>query len=473
MTSDPEPAPVPARVRLALPDGPLRDRLQAALETSGVAVEAGTAGVGDDDKDVDVVVVARQHLDGARGAGAPRVDLAGGAGVVVLDEDGAEQTRSDLMASGASLVLDATDAPTDLASSIRTVAEAEQDGGLTGPAGRDPDSAPRLADFLSRSPYMQSFLDTVRRLTDADSTLLVTGETGVGKERLARAIHAESPRAAGPFVSVNCGALPEALLESELFGHVKGAFTGADQDRVGVFEAADGGTLFLDEVGEMPLVLQVRLLTALQRREVTPLGTHEPRRVDVRVIAATNRDVRAQVREGTFREDLYYRLAVVPLEIPALRERPEDVPDLVGRLVHFFRDRLPTSRVERVAPDALEAMVAHDWPGNVRELVNAVERGMLLSEGEELARAALPPEVVAGAGSAARAKPAAPDTGATLKQVREAAVAAAEEAYLRALLAEEEGSIQRTASRAGISPRALYDRLKRYAIDKAEFKPPR
>jgi DNA-binding NtrC family response regulator len=214
----------------------------------------------------------------------------------------------------------------------------------------------------------------------------------------------------------------------------------------------------------------VKLLTVLQRREVVRLGTSDPRPVDVRVLAATNRDVRAQVERGDFREDLYYRLAVVPLEIPALRERREDIPDLVGGLVRFFRDMLPGCRVERVSKEALAALVDHEWPGNVRELINAVERGMLLSRGEELELSALPPEVSGAAAGALAPAGVAVDLSSTLKEVREAAVAAAEREYLDRLLAANEGRINDSAQQAGISTRALYDRLKRYGIDKDDYR---
>jgi DNA-binding NtrC family response regulator len=319
-------------------------------------------------------------------------------------------------------------------------------------------------------------------VADATAPLLITGETGVGKERLARAIHAEISRSERPFVAVNCAALPEQLLESELFGQEKGSFTGADARRTGRFEQAAGGTIFLDEIGEMPTHLQVKLLNVLQRGEVQRIGAAAPLRVDARVMAATNRDVTSEVEAGTFREDLYYRLNVVPLEIPALRERREDIPDLVGSLIQALHQDSPDSAVEGIAEDALEALMAYAWPGNVRELINVIERGMLLARGPRIELADLPEQIAGRAaaalpgssGSAASAAPAPElppgwrDLGS--KKVRQWAIDRVERAYLTAVLTETSGVVAETARRAGISPRALYDRMRRHELDKDDFK---
>ncbi|MBL6720362.1 MAG: sigma 54-interacting transcriptional regulator [Planctomycetes bacterium] len=228
------------------------------------------------------------------------------------------------------------------------------------PAARIPIATgePALVDFASRSPRMRRFLRLVNRVVDTDSSLLLTGETGVGKERLAQAIHNEGARASGPFVSVNCGAIPESLLESELFGHQPGAFTGAERLKRGRFELAERGTIFLDEIGEMPLHLQVNLLSVLQRRRVQRVGGEELIGIDVRVMAATNRDLEALVRKGRFREDLYYRLNVVTLEVPPLRERSEDIPDMVGMFIGHLRTSLGRQEVDGITPAALEALCA-------------------------------------------------------------------------------------------------------------------
>jgi two-component system NtrC family response regulator len=238
------------------------------------------------------------------------------------------------------------------------------------------------------SDEMQQVFDMVRRVAATEATVLITGESGTGKELIARAIHNGSERHGGAFVAVNCAAIPAELLESELFGHVKGAFTGAIKDRKGKFELADGGTLFLDEVGELPVELQPKLLRALQEREIEPVGG-TPHRIDVRVVAATNRDLEAAMGEGAFREDLYYRLAVIPVHLPALRQRRSDIPLLVG---HFLQKHGGGSAVT-VDAAAQAALTAYDWPGNVRELENAVERMLILRRGEVIGAGDLPPKV--------------------------------------------------------------------------------
>ena len=245
-----------------------------------------------------------------------------------------------------------------------------------------------FAHLVGISDQMQQVFDMVRRVAATEATVLISGESGTGKELIARAIHNGSERREGAFVAVNCAAIPAELLESELFGHLKGSFTGAVKDRKGKFELADGGTLFLDEVGELPVELQPKLLRALQEREIEPVGG-TPRRIDVRVVAATNRDLEVAMGEGTFREDLYYRLAVIPVHLPALRQRRSDIPLLVQ---HFLQKRGGGAAVT-VDAAALAALTAYDWPGNVRELENAVERMLILRRGEVIGEGDLPPKV--------------------------------------------------------------------------------
>ena len=339
------------------------------------------------------------------------------------------------------------------------------------PAPRTTAGGPRLSAFVSSSPAMKAFLKLVRRVVDRDATLLITGETGVGKEWLARAIHSEGPRREGPFVGVNCGALPESLLESELFGHEEGAFTGASRSRRGIFELAHRGTLFLDEIGEMPVHLQVRLLTVLQSREVQRLGGERRFPVDVRVMAATNRDLDEEVEEGRFRRDLFYRLSVVSLAIPALRERREDIPALVESAIEHFRARFPQA-VESVSPAALDALGAYDWPGNVRELINVVERAMLLSEGPEIGLVDLPPGLATPADGATEG--AVTPTGALpadwLDEPLNEVQRRIEKSYLEALLRRHRGRVGKTAEAAGIDPRSLYDKMRRHALDKHDYR---
>jgi len=248
---------------------------------------------------------------------------------------------------------------------------------------RDAATRNSLDNIVGVSGAMETLKQTIRTVASTQSTVLVYGESGTGKELVARAVHVCSPRAAEPFVSINCGAFPETLLESELFGYVKGAFTGAAQNRRGLFEVADHGTVFLDEIGEMSLPMQVKLLRVLQERCVRPVGATEEIAIDVRVIAATHRDLDEQVAERTFREDLYYRLSVIPISVPPLRARCEDIPLLVN---HFVKKYAPAAGKNflRVSRESLEALNTYDWPGNVRQLENTIERAVALESGEEL-----------------------------------------------------------------------------------------
>ncbi|HUJ62248.1 MAG TPA: sigma-54 dependent transcriptional regulator [Kofleriaceae bacterium] len=250
-----------------------------------------------------------------------------------------------------------------------------------------------IAGLVGASPAMQRVLAVVARVARTDAPMLITGETGSGKGAIARAIHGESPRARGPFVVVNCAALPEPLLESELFGHVKGAFTGATADRPGLFAEAEGGTLLLDEIGEMSAALQAKLLHVLESRRIRPVGTSGERAIDVRVLAATHRDLRRRIHDGSFREDLLYRLDVVTIEVPPLRERASDIPRLVDRFLGEARGRHPGSSVIGVTRDTLKRLCEYPWPGNVRELAHVVERCVLLADGQEATPQDLPPHV--------------------------------------------------------------------------------
>ncbi len=256
----------------------------------------------------------------------------------------------------------------------------------------------RFENLLGKSPAMQAVFGLIQRVAPGDSNVLITGETGTGKELVARALHVNSPRAARPFVAVNCAAIPEGLLESELFGHVKGAFTGAVAARRGLFLEAQGGTLFLDEIAAMPLPLQAKVLRALQEREVRPVGGSEPGAVEARFVAASNRDLKAWVAAGEFREDLYYRLAVIPVHLPPLRERVEDIPLLAEAFLRKYA-QASTRPIQGFTPEAMRHLLAHAWPGNVRELENVVERAVNLCGGQEISAGDLGLELGVGGSS--------------------------------------------------------------------------
>jgi two-component system, NtrC family, response regulator AtoC len=320
-----------------------------------------------------------------------------------------------------------------------------------------------LGRILGESEGLRAVLRQVDRLAPVHTTVLITGESGTGKELIARALHERSPRAALPFVAVNCGAIPAGLIESELFGHAKGAFTDARSAKQGLFSEADGGTLFLDEVGELPLPAQVKLLRVLQEGEIRPVGESRAERVDVRVIAATLRDLGKLVERGEFREDLYYRLNVVNLRMPPLRERREDIPLLARAFIaRFNRELNREPPVQGLSPEAEALLGAYSWPGNVRELENAMERAVLLADGPLLLPTNLPERLWA-APPPASASPAAQQVGSDLSLKR--AIRELEESYIRAALRRTRGNRTRAAEVLDISHRALLYKIKEYGID--------
>ncbi|HEU4383928.1 MAG TPA: sigma-54 dependent transcriptional regulator [Anaeromyxobacteraceae bacterium] len=312
--------------------------------------------------------------------------------------------------------------------------------------------------IVGASEGMADVLRQVRKVAPLKTTVLLSGESGTGKELVARAIHELSPRASLPFVAVNCGAIPAELIESELFGHVRGAFTDAVRNKKGLFAEADGGTLFLDEVGEIPPGLQVKLLRALQEEEIRRVGDTRPEKVDVRVVAATARDLARAVEAGLFREDLYYRLNVMALRLPPLRERPGDIEALCRHFLSKYARLRPENPVTGFAPEALEAMRAYRWPGNVRELEHAVERALVLCEGPLVREEDLPDEVRAPA--RASEAPQAPEGTLSMKR----AIRAVEEQLVRRALERTGGNRTRAAEILEISYRALLYKIKEYGI---------
>jgi two-component system response regulator AtoC len=323
--------------------------------------------------------------------------------------------------------------------------------------------------LLGDSASLAEVKRQVARIAQVKTTVLVTGETGTGKELVARAIHEASPRVSMAFIPLNCGAMPAELLESELFGHVKGAFTDAHRSKKGLFAEADGGTLFLDEVAELPLPLQVKLLRVLQDEEVRPVGDTRSEKVDVRVLAATNRDLQRAVAQGQFREDLYYRLNVVNLQLPPLRERQGDVLRLAKHFIERFNDRLNRQPpVRGLTPGAEEALNHYSWPGNVRELENVIERAIVLCDGELIDEDSLPEKLFArrgGSGStpASAAALPTPQAGGDLSLKR--AYHTVEDRFIRLALRRTKGNRTRAAELLEISHRALLYKLKEYAID--------
>ncbi len=311
-------------------------------------------------------------------------------------------------------------------------------------------------NMVAKSRAMGKIFDNIRKITDYKTTVLITGESGTGKELIARAIHYNGPRKNEPMVAVNCGGLPENLLESELFGHVKGAFTDAIKEKEGLFQEANGGTLFLDEIGELPLPLQVKLLRVLQDEMVRPLGSTESVKVDVRIVAATASNLAEAVQEGTFRDDLFYRINVLHIEVPALRHRKEDIPLLVNHFVEKFKKRL-NKELKGFQHDALQTLMEYPWPGNVRELENVIERTMVLTEQREIPLRELPDEIK---GAPAGIEPSPVFKGISLK----ANTMALEKALIEKALRETNNNRTRAAKLLEISHPTLLSKMKAYNI---------
>ncbi len=316
---------------------------------------------------------------------------------------------------------------------------------------------------------IQDLFRVLAKVAPVDVTVLTTGESGTGKELVARAIHRHSSRAHGPFVAVNCSAIPESLIEAEFFGHEKGAFTDAQISRPGRFEQARGGILFLDEVCDLSLAAQAKLLRALQERQIVRIGGHEPKRVDVRVIAATNKDPEQAMRSGTFREDLYWRLNVVSIRLPPLRERQEDLPLLIDHYLAKFNRELGLG-VHTIADDARRRLLAYSWPGNIRELENTLCQAMILAEGKELEATDLPARLAGGAEAEGARLPR--DLGdVTLAEAMVTVAAQIERHLIATRLAEHRGHRTRTAESLGISRKTLFNKMRQHAIGVEQREP--
>jgi two-component system response regulator AtoC len=412
-------------------------------------------------RDYDLVLtdVRMPHMDGIALTRAIQ-ERQPAATVIVMSAYGSHQAALEAMKAGAYDFLPKPFRPDDVVLCLRKAEERERlaqenrrlRSELRGGVGVDA--------IVGSSEAVQAVLRQVRKVAPQRTTVLLTGESGTGKELVARALHDLSPRAGAPFVAVNCGAIPGELLESELFGHARGAFTDAVRAKKGLAAEADGGTLFLDEIGELPLPLQVKLLRFLQEGEVRPVGDNHSLQVDVRVVAASARDLAEAVKAGQFREDLYWRLAVLGVRLPPLRERSEDVEVLAGHFLARFAPLRPELPGLRLTPEALEVLRAHRWPGNVRELMHAVERAVVLAEGAVIQAEDLPEAVRAG-GQARPGEPLPPGADLSVKR----AGRALEERLIREALARTSGNRSRAAELLELSYRALLYKIKDYGIE--------
>lgn len=328
------------------------------------------------------------------------------------------------------------------------------------------------SEFVGRSEPMRQVFDLIYKLCKVETTVLVRGENGTGKELVARAIHYNSPRKAGPFVAVNCGAIPESLMESEFFGHEKGAFTGAVERKIGRFQLANNGTLFLDEIGELKPEMQVKLLRVLQERKFVPVGGSREVKTNARIIAATNRNLEKMIEENQFREDLFYRLNVMPIFLPPLRERSEDIPALVQTFIRKFGKTHPQSPITGIHPDALRKLQSYRWPGNIRELENAIERSFIMENSSQIQVSSLPdsvkngPEKTSDANNALAEKAlAASGDGLNYEAFKEAS----EKEFITSALRANRGRINQTVAHANIPKNTLLRKIKKYGIVVKEF----
>ncbi len=467
------------RMVLAITDSSLQAYLDRRLSAPDVRVET-LAGDGSIWQKLmhcacDVIVVSETLVPGAADDGIGMLnDLPENpTTIVILGNDSAE-AHAYLTAAGADVVLYGGISKKRIFEVIDTALESRRQFIQRRRYDRRGSADPKIADFVSESRAMQLFMEDVMQVIPSDSPILLLGETGVGKEHLAKAIHAQSPRSVAPFVSVNMAAMPEQLLESELFGHERGAFTGAVRYRRGAFELAHGGTLFLDEIGEMPLHLQSTLLRVLQDYEVKPVGGETAIELDVRVIAATNQNLEELIASGRFRQDLYYRLSVLMLTIPPLRHRREDIPSMVRRFMAFYRHRIGRE-INGIQDQALQALCNYDWPGNVRELMNVIERAILLSKTDEISINEFP-HGFKGDRSGVDGRFSGVDgnwgelTHKTWPEVQKIVMDEVERSYLTLVLQKTRGNISKTAQMAGVHPRGLYNKMKRLKLRKEDFK---
>jgi two-component system nitrogen regulation response regulator NtrX len=436
----------------------IRSSLQRLLEYKGYETQSAEDGpralelLGEKSFDVVLLDIKMPRMDGIEVLQRIR-DSRADASVVMVSAHGTIETAVECTKKGA---FDFLEKPLDQERLLVTVRNAIAQRQLVRRNRELQRTHPGRDQMVGHSEALQEIRETIDRVARTDARLLIVGENGTGKELVARAVHEKSRRTAESFVEVNCAAIPEELIESELFGHVKGSFTGAIANRDGKFEQADRGTLFLDEIGDMSLAAQAKVLRVLQEGKFEKVGGNETRLVDVRVIAATNKDLLAEARKGAFREDLYYRLNVVPLLVPPLRQRREDIP----MLVEYFLGRVADSlgqRPKTVAPETMEVLLRHSWPGNVRELRNLVERMVILSRGECIQVS----EIFLERDAAPRSELDELFAHSTFQMFKEDA----ERRFLIRKLAENEGNVSRTARALEMQRSNLYKKIEKYGLD--------
>ena len=457
--------PRPRQLLVVDDDRAMREMLSSLFKERGLWVEeaasADAALTRAAEQDFDVVLsdVRMPGLSGVELVGQLR-RLRPGTPVVLMTAFGSIDTAVEAMRSGAFDYLTKPFEPDAVILAVERALEHRALALENEQLRRAVDQSASLGELIGKSPAMREIFALIKRIAHTRSSVLVSGESGTGKEVVARAIHFHGDRSEKPFVPINCTAIPEGLLESELFGHVRGAFTGAHASKRGLFEKADGGTLFLDEIGDMGLVLQGKLLRVLQDREIRPVGGTQSVRVDVRIIAATNRELEVEIAAGRFREDLFYRLNVIPLHIPPLRERPDDVP----ALVEGFLRRHAEGRRRFFSPEAMQRLIAHSWRGNARELENVIERALALSDAETLGPddvplPGAPPPQKATADDFLRAAAA---RGVTLHEI--------DELYTEQVLQHTGGNKVQAARVLGIDRKTLYRRAERESRNATQAK---
>jgi two-component system, NtrC family, nitrogen regulation response regulator NtrX len=447
-----------ARILIVDDEESIRSSLQRLLEYKGFATLVAEDGpralelLAEQPVDLVLLDIKMPRMDGLEVLQRIR-ELRADASVIMISAHGTIETAVESTKRGA---FDFLEKPWDQDRLLVTVRNAVAERQLVRRNRELQRTHPGHDDMIGRSPTLQEIRDTIERVAPTDARILIVGENGTGKELVARAVHEKSRRAGEAFVEVNCAAIPEELIESELFGHVKGSFTGAIANRDGKFEQADGGTLFLDEIGDMSLAAQAKVLRVLQEGKLEKVGGAETRAVDVRVIAATNKDLVEEAQRGRFRADLYYRLNVVPIYVPPLRDRREDVP----LLVDYFLARVALSlgqRPKTIAADALDVLKRHAWPGNVRELRNLVERMVILSRGDRITTA----DILLERSPAARSAQDDLFTHSTFQAFKEDA----ERRFLERKLVENDGNVSKTARVLEMQRSNLYKKIEKYGLD--------